>query len=816
MAIVSRFVSSIGAVALAACAAISSAAPAAASQTVAEKQSEVAPDPRPWSAKVDPGLLAEGLTSGATLDCIVVFREPPALAGTVSTGIKGKPRRDWIARTTGDLDREYAAFGARTITRYSFLPLARMAVPAAFLPALAGDPRVDAVAPIRAVHALDAEGKALMNVPAVQAQGFTGAGIGIAILDTGVDYTHPELSPVGVKTIRLKDTVNNDDDPMDDDGHGTSCAGIAAGSFTGTAPGATVVAVKVLDDQGNSQNDSVLAGIDAVLASVNGGNPYNIRVASMSFGGYDPTAWPPKAGTCDDVSPDYFQAFQSLHDAGVLPIVAAGNGGCTVGVAWPACLSNALAVGAVFDANLGFRSYSKLNCAGGTCSNSSTGADIVACYSDSGDKLDVWAPAGCATAPSLGGGTEACFDGTSAATPYVAGVAALIGQAVPNVSTTDLRAAIRETGKDITDSRNSITRKRVDAAAALLQLGGACAAPAVPTGVGTDKATSCAGQSIVVSWTQVQGAASYTVQVATDASFGSAQSFNATTTSFTYVPSSQTPQILYFRVGAAAACGSSSAYSTAAQVNYNPQCGSPYGKLYLVSGIGHLHGVKPAFWYSDLAVFNPGDSAAQARVTFHGASLTTDPADITLPAHQQLTWSDVLVSLFGLAGEDVGALTVESTQPLQVVARTYSRVADTCTGVQKTYGQSYDGVEPSSALAPGQVGYLVNLRSDSGFRTNVEFVNAGAIAASVEVRFFNNGGAPIGSALNRGLTPGERVAITAALPSGQSAAFAEVRVTPSQSLVIGFASVIDGASTDPTTIPMLVTGLATGAATTSR
>ncbi len=780
---------------------------AAVSQVTAEEPQAVAPDQRPWSAKVDPGLLAEGLQHAGVVDCIVVFREPPALAGVGATGIKGEPRRAWIARTSDDLDREYASFGTRTITRYRFLPLARMAVPAAFLPALAGDPRVEAIARIRAVHALDVEGKGLMNVPAVQAQGFTGSGIGIAVLDTGVDYTHPELSPAGVKTIKLKDTINNDDDPMDDDGHGTSCAGIAAGSLTGTAPGATVVAVKVLDDQGNSKDDSVLAGIDAVLASVNAGNPYNIRVASMSFGGYDPSAWPPKAGTCNDISPDYYTAFQSLHDAGVLAVVAAGNGGCTVGVAWPACLSNALAVGAVFDANLGFRSYTKLNCAGGNCTDSSTGADMVACYSDSGDKLDVWAPAGCATTPSLGGGSEACFDGTSAATPYVAGAAALLAQAVPGVSTTDLRAAIRDTGKDITDPRNSITRKRVDAEAALAQLGGACAAPPAPTGVGADKTMVCSGQSVVVSWSQVQNAASYSVQMATDASFAGAQSFSATTTSFTYVPSLATPEIFYFRVGANASCGSSSAFSAAVQVSYNPQCGSPFGKLYGVSGVGHLHGVKPAFWYTDLALFNPGGSTAQVRLTFHGSALTPDPVDVTLPSHQQLTWSDVLVALFGLTGEDVGALMVEGTQPLQVVARTYSRVTDTCSGTQKTYGQSYDGLEPSAALAPGQVGYLVNLRSDAGFRTNVEFVNVGAVAANVEVRFLNNGGAAIGSPLNRGVSPGERVAVTAALPTGQSSAYAEVRVTPSQSLVIGFASVIDGASTDPTTIGMLVTGV---------
>ncbi len=773
-------------------------------------------DTRPWTAKVDARLLADALRSGATVDCMVVFREPPALAHLSVAGVRGEPRRQWIARTGESLDSEYAPFGARTITRYGFLPLARMAVPAAFLPVLAGDARVEALVRIRAVHALDTEGKALMNVPAVQSQGFTGAGIGIAILDTGVDYTHPELSPAGVKTIKLKDTINGDDDPMDDDGHGTSCAGIAAGSATGVAPAATIVAVKVLDGEGNSTGDSVLVGIDAVLSSINAGNPYNIRVASMSFGGYDPDAWPPNTGTCDDVSPDYSQAFQSLNDAGVVAFVAAGNGGCTDGISWPACLSNAIAVGAVFDANIGVRSYTGLHCGGGSCTDSQTSADMVACYSDSGEKLDVWAPADCAVAPAWGGGNEFCFTGTSAATPYVGGVAALLAQAVPGVSGADLRAAIRSTGKDVTDPRNGVTRKRVDASAALLQLGGACAAPAIPGPLSLDRTFLCAGQSVTLSWPAASGASSYTVQVATDPAFTSLQTFTAAANSFTYAPSLATPELLYLRVRSEASCGASSGFSATVDITYNPLSCSPYGKVYFVSGIGHIHGVAPAFWYSDLAVFAAADEASQIRISFAGSSKTLGPLEVGLGPHQQLTWNDVLVSLLGLTGEDVGVVKVESTQPLQVLARTYSRLTDACDGKQKTYGQSYEGLEATQALVAGQVGYLVNLRSDSPFRTNVEFVNVGGVAANVEVRFYTSGGVPIGGPLNRGVTPGQRVAVTAALPTGQPAAYAEVRVAPAPGRVIGFASVIDGASTDPTTIPMLVTGIAAGAATTSK
>jgi hypothetical protein len=765
-------------------------------------------DPRPWSEKVDPALLRDALARGGDVDCIVTFREPAGLARVAVTGRSGAARRHWIAAAGGELEREYAALGARTLRRWEFLPSARMSVPAAFLPVLAADPRVEGISAIRTVRALRTEGKALMNVPAVHAQGITGAGIGIAILDTGVDYAHPELAPAGSKTIKLADTINGDDDPMDDEGHGTSCAGIAAGASGGVAPGARIVAVKVLDSSGNGSGDNVLDGINAVLASINAGNPHAIRVASMSFGGYDASAWPPNAGACDSLSPDFLQAFQSLVDAGVLVVVASGNGGCTTGVAWPACVSPALAVGAVFDGDVGFRSYGSLNCAGGSCSSSQTAADTVACYSDSGERLDVWGPADCATTPSLGGGVDSCFTGTSAAAPYVAGVGALLAAAVPGASAADLRAALRAAGTDVTDPRNGVTRKRVDAAAALAVLGGACTAPAAPAGLAASREFACTGQSIVLTWTDTAGADSYEVQAATSESFAGAQTLAAAGTVLSYAPSLATPEILHFRVRAVASCGARSAFSPEVTVGFNPDCASPYGKVYHVSGIGRLRGVAPAFWYSDLAVLNLSDDAAQMRLTFTGNSAAPAPVLATLGARQQVTWTDVVASLFGVGGEDVGAIKVESTQPARVLARTYSRLTDACDAKQKTYGQSYEGIEPSAALAHGQVGYLNGLRSDSPYRTNVEAVNIGAVAAQVEFRFFNNAGAAIGAPVTRGMTPGQRAAVTAALPAGMAAAFAEVRVLTAGARVIAFASVIDGASTDPTTVAMTVTGIA--------
>ena len=237
--------------ALVGAAAAGAAADGAGQQTTQRPLPALTDDPRPWSEKVDPIVLREAVAHGGTIACLVTFREPAALSRVAVTGAKGALRRNWIAGTGDQIEREYAPLGARVGHRFAFLPVVRMEVPAVSLPVLAADPRVEGVTAIRTVRALRAEGKALMNVPALHAQGLTGAGVGIAILDTGVDYNHPELSPAGTKTIKLVDTVNGDDDPMDDEGHGTSCAGIAGGASGGVAPAATIVAVKVLDSGGN-------------------------------------------------------------------------------------------------------------------------------------------------------------------------------------------------------------------------------------------------------------------------------------------------------------------------------------------------------------------------------------------------------------------------------------------------------------------------------------------------------------------------------------------------------------------------------------
>ena len=140
----------------------------------------------------------------------------------------------------------------------------------------------------------------------------TGAGIDVAVIDTGVDATHPALD--GGTVVGGHDFVNDDDDPMDDNGHGTHVAGIVAanGDLTGVAPGASIVAYKVLNRNGSGPTATVLAGLEA---AVDPANPHRAEVVNFSLGAPEPADGP------------LTSAAQAAAEAGVVVVASAGNDG---------------------------------------------------------------------------------------------------------------------------------------------------------------------------------------------------------------------------------------------------------------------------------------------------------------------------------------------------------------------------------------------------------------------------------------------------------------------------------------------------------
>ena len=158
---------------------------------------------------------------------------------------------------------------------------------------------------------------------------------------SGVDYHHPDLGGgfgPGHKVVAGHDFVNDDDDPMDDNGHGTHVAGIIAaeaaepGGITGVAPDATLTAYKVMDDAGGGYSSDIIAGLEAATDPA---NPHRADVVNMSLGGLG-----------DGTDPLGLAATAAVR-AGVVVVAAAGNEGPGAGtVSTPASADGVIAVGA--------------------------------------------------------------------------------------------------------------------------------------------------------------------------------------------------------------------------------------------------------------------------------------------------------------------------------------------------------------------------------------------------------------------------------------------------------------------------------------
>ncbi len=315
------------------------------------------------------------------------------------------------------------------------------------------------------VYPLLAESRPQVRADKVeQTLGITGQNVGVCVIDTGVDYTHPSLgactrqqflSGQCSKVVGGYDFHDNDPDPMDDNGHGTHIAGIVASSnsqYRGIASGAKILALRALGLQGTDA--VILASIDWCIQNA---ALYNIKVITMSIGdGY--------VYTDLNCPPTYNPAIQRAVNAGIFVDVASGNGGNIIGISQPACAKNVASVGAVYDANLG--PYS--------CDPATT-QDQLTCFTDRGSNLDLLAPGAIirSTASTQGsicgapnGGFGDC-SGTSMAAPHVAGAAALLNEINSNLRPQQIETILRATGVPISDPRTSLVFPRIDTLNAL-------------------------------------------------------------------------------------------------------------------------------------------------------------------------------------------------------------------------------------------------------------------------------------------------------------------------------------------------------------
>ncbi len=248
-----------------------------------------------------------------------------------------------------------------------------------------------------------------------QQTGLDGSGYTIAVLDTGIDYTHPDLVAAYAGGY---DFVDNDADPRDLNGHGTHVAGIIAGrgtNFPGIAPGARVLSLRVLDANGSGNFGDVY---DALQWVIDHRQQYNIVAVNMSLG----------SGNYSSNPFQYLEPkLQSLVGSNVFVAAASGNGFYTVGsqqgLSYPAVSSSVVSVGAVWDANVGSASWSS------GARDYTTAADRVTSFTQRNAELDILAPGAMITSTYMNH-AYASMAGTSMASPIVAASAALIRQAL--------------------------------------------------------------------------------------------------------------------------------------------------------------------------------------------------------------------------------------------------------------------------------------------------------------------------------------------------------------------------------------------------
>ena len=262
--------------------------------------------------------------------------------------------------------------------------------------------------------------------------GFRGAGVSIAILDTGVDLDHPDLA-ANIDAARGKNCMGAGP-PEDGHGHGSHVAGTAAGvadngiGIVGVAPSARIVPIKVLDDTGNGTTATVVCGIDHLVALRQDGNPANdVLVANMSLGETG------GAGNCADGA--MRQAICAAVGAGITFVVAAGNSTVDADTFYPANFPEVITVSASMDTDgepggLGGCTFFGLLC-----------DDQLAYFSNFGAAIDVTAP-GVGVQSTWKDGGYGSSDGTSMASPHAAGVAALIVGARAGLSPADVRAIL--------------------------------------------------------------------------------------------------------------------------------------------------------------------------------------------------------------------------------------------------------------------------------------------------------------------------------------------------------------------------------------
>jgi hypothetical protein len=349
--------------------------------------------------------------------------------------------------------------------RYRSIPYLALSVGADALQHLANSPLVSSIAEDRRAQPTLASSNNVIGSPLAWAEGYDGSGQAVAVLDTGVDKTHPwfttggstvvseacysttsqaqkttSLCPGGVASSTAAGSGLNCHPSIDGCDHGTHVAGIVAGNDGagpdfGAARGAGVIAMQVFSQKDDPAycwpqsnpcvttfSADLIAAMERVLELK---DSFDIAAVNMSLGGgryFD-------QATCDADNSATKAAVDNLRSFDIATVVAAGNDGWKDSISWPGCLSSAVSVGATTD------------------------ADAIASFSNIYPQIDLLAPGVDIVSSVPGGGVES-YNGTSMATPLVAGAWAVLKQVAPSAGVDVILAALQNTATPVDDLRS--------------------------------------------------------------------------------------------------------------------------------------------------------------------------------------------------------------------------------------------------------------------------------------------------------------------------------------------------------------------------